>query len=145
MFKMDSHDPFGHFKHKLWPKERSRITLISFPAGGVQHTVGKLSTWLQLYFRAHLNRRFARKVMRPPKLRDSQLWEFQDFHLGVPRQNDIWVLVPWPSTKYIIRGKVVASPKFGPWWLLWVRICPWLIRAPKVFQLCTNQLDVWFM
>jgi hypothetical protein len=30
---------------------------------------------------------------RPPKLRESQLWEFQDFHLGIPRQNDIWVLV----------------------------------------------------
>jgi hypothetical protein len=23
MFKMGSHDPFGHLKHKLWPKERS--------------------------------------------------------------------------------------------------------------------------
>jgi hypothetical protein len=27
MFKMGSHDPFGHFKHKLWPKERSGIKL----------------------------------------------------------------------------------------------------------------------
>jgi RsiW-degrading membrane proteinase PrsW (M82 family) len=29
----------------------------------------------------------------------------------------------WTSrrgTKYTIRGKVVASPKFGPWWVLWV-------------------------
>jgi hypothetical protein len=23
MFRMGSHDPFGHLKHKLWPKERS--------------------------------------------------------------------------------------------------------------------------
>jgi len=35
-------------------------------------------------------------------------------HLGVPRQNDIWVLVPWPSTEYTIRRKVVASPKSMP-------------------------------
>jgi len=34
---------------------------------------------------------------------------------GLPGQNDIWVLVLWPSTKYTIRGKVMASPKFGPW------------------------------
>ncbi len=25
---MGSHDPFGHFKHKLWPKERSGIKLV---------------------------------------------------------------------------------------------------------------------
>jgi hypothetical protein len=36
-------------------------------------------------------------------------------NLGVPRKNDIWVLVPWPGTKCIIRGKVVVSPKFEPW------------------------------
>jgi hypothetical protein len=48
---------------------------------------------------------------------------------------------PWRSTKYIIRGKVVASPKFGPWWVLWI----WFMLAPKVFKLCTNQLVVWFV
>jgi hypothetical protein len=36
--------------------------------------------------------------------------------------------------------KVVASPKSGPWWVLWVRGCPWLVLAPKVLQLCTNHL-----
>jgi hypothetical protein len=30
-------------------------------------------------------------------------------------QNVIWMRVPWPSTKYTIKGKVVASPKSGPW------------------------------
>jgi len=69
-----------------------------------------------------------------PKLRESQLWKFEDSHLGVLGQNDIWVLVPWPGTKYTIRGKVVASPKSRPWWVLWVCVCPWLVRAPK----CSN-------
>jgi len=36
-------------------------------------------------------------------------------NLGVQGQNDIWVLVSWSGTKYIIKGKVVASPKSGPW------------------------------
>jgi hypothetical protein len=57
MSKMGSHDPFGHFKHKLWPKEGPRIKLanlipnhyklgiapISLCAGGMQHTIGKIS------------------------------------------------------------------------------------------------------
>jgi len=27
MSKMGLHDPFGHFKHKLWPKEESGLKL----------------------------------------------------------------------------------------------------------------------
>jgi hypothetical protein len=27
MSKMGLHDPFGHFKHKLWPKEMSKVKL----------------------------------------------------------------------------------------------------------------------
>jgi len=68
-----------------------------------------------------------------PKLRESQLWEFWDSHLGVPRQNAIWMWASWKGTEYTIKGKVVASPKSEPWWVLWVRICPWFVLAPKVF------------
>jgi hypothetical protein len=35
--------------------------------------------------------------------------------LGILGQNDIWVLAPWPGTKYVIRGKVMASTKSGSW------------------------------
>jgi hypothetical protein len=51
----------------------------------------------------------------------------------------------WRGITYTIRGKVVVSPKSGPWWVLWVWVCPWLVLAPKVLQLCTNQLVVWFV
>ncbi len=68
----------------------------------------------------------------PPKLRESQLSKFRN--LRISGQNDIWVLVSWPGTKYTIRGKVVAFPKFRLWWILWICVCPWLIRAPK----CSN-------
>ncbi len=46
MFKMGLHDPFGYFKHKLWPKEglKPTIVLISFRAGGVPHIVEKILT-----------------------------------------------------------------------------------------------------
>jgi hypothetical protein len=66
------------------------------------------------------------KVMDPQSCRSLGCEDFG--------QNDIWVLVPWPDTEYIIRGKVVAPPKFGPWWVLWVYVCSWLVRAPKCFN-----------
>jgi hypothetical protein len=40
---------------------------------------------------------------------------------------------------------VVASPKSRLWWVLWICVCLWFIYAPKVRQLCTNQLVVWFV
>ncbi len=30
-------------------------------------------------------------------------------------QNATWMLIPLPVTNYTIKGKVVASCKFGPW------------------------------
>ncbi len=51
----------------------------------------------------------------------------------------------WPSIKNIIKGKAVASPKSRPWWILWFHVCSWLIHAPKMLQLRTNQFVVWFV
>jgi len=79
MSKMGSHDAFGHLKHKLWPKERLGVKLVIW----LPTTKSQESTWfpcvqvacnillersrqgLQLCFRPHLDRKFARKVMRP--------------------------------------------------------------------------------
>jgi hypothetical protein len=41
------------------------------------------------------------------------------------------IVIPWPSIENTTRGKAVVSPKFEPWWVLWVCSCSWLIRAPK--------------
>ncbi len=49
------------------------------------------------------------QVARVPTLAISGL------HLGVPKQNAIWMWASWRSIEYIIRGKVVASSKFEPW------------------------------
>ncbi len=43
------------------------------------------------------------------KSRESQLWAFWDSHLGVLRQNDIWVLILCGQAHSIIQG--------GRWWL----------------------------
>jgi hypothetical protein len=79
MFEMGSHDPFGHLKHKLWPKEGSGVELAielltiksqelsRFPCVQVVcHILLESSQWvLQLWFRPHLNWRSAEKVMGP--------------------------------------------------------------------------------
>ncbi len=99
---------------------------------------------LQLCFKLHLNRRSACKVMGPQSWKNpncenfgTPTWESRD-------KMTFGVLVSWLHTEYIIRGKVVASPKFGLWWVLWIQVYSWLVLTPKVFQLCTNQLVVWF-
>jgi hypothetical protein len=67
-----------------------------------------------------------------------------DSHLGVLRQNAIWMWASWRGIKYTIRGKVVTPLNSRSWWVLWVRVCPWLVLTPKVLQLCTRLPCVWF-
>ncbi len=50
---------------------------------------------------------------------------------GLGGQKTIWMWPPWRGAKYTIRRKVVASPKSRPWWVLWVRVCPWLVLSTK--------------
>ncbi len=143
MSKMGLHDPFGFLKNKLWPKERLGV---------------RLAIWLPITKSRESPQFSCMKVMCHILLKSSQqglqliinlisieglktkLWVSKVVGvpiLGIsrlPRQNDIWVLALWLSTKNTIRGKVVASPNFKPWWVLWIHVCLWLIRAPK----CSN-------
>ncbi len=98
------------------------------------HTVGKLLTRAKTSFKNSPQSKVFKQSYGPPKLWESQFWEFQDSHLGVPGQNDIWVLALWPDTTNTIRGKVVASFKFKPWWVLWVCVC----RGSSMHQKCSN-------
>jgi hypothetical protein len=43
------------------------------------------------------------------------------------------------------KGEGGGFLKFGPWWVFWIRVCPWSLREPKVLKLCTNQLVLWFV
>jgi hypothetical protein len=151
--------PFGYSKHKLWPKERPRIKLPIWLStiksqelpwfSCVQvmcHISLESSRWrIQLCFTPHFNWRSTHKVMGFQSFRSPNFENFETPNLGVRGQNDIWVLALWLNTKNTIRRKVVASPKSRPWWVLWVRVCLWFVHTPKVFQLCTNQLVVWFV
>jgi len=155
---MGSHHPFGHLKHKLWPKERPRVKLaIWLPTTKSQESTWlpcvqvtcdiplKSSQWgLQLCFRPHFNRRFGHKVMGPQSCRSPNFGNFET-PPWESRDKKPFGCGPCGKAQSIIRGKVVASPKSRSWWVLWVRVCPWPVLAPKVLQLCTNQLVVWFV
>jgi hypothetical protein len=79
MSKMGSHDPFGHFKHKLWPKEGQKVKLpIRLPTTKTQESprfpcvqvacdilLESSRQGLQIFFRPYLNRRSTCKVMGP--------------------------------------------------------------------------------
>jgi hypothetical protein len=151
MFKMGSHDPFRHIKHKLWPKEGSKVKLpiwlltnkswesprFTYVQVACNIPLENSEQGLQLFIRPYLNRRFAQKVMG---LQSCKSLNFKN--LGVPRQNDIWVQASWLGTKNIIRGKVVASRKSWPWWVLWVCVGSWFVCVTNVLRLCINQLVV---
>jgi hypothetical protein len=75
MFEMGLHDPFGHLKHKLWSKERSRVKLTVWflttksqestrcPYMQVACNMSLENSWwgLQLRFRPHPDRRSTQK------------------------------------------------------------------------------------
>ncbi len=89
--------------------------MISLCAGGVGHTIGKLSTRATTLFGDFIlieglyAKLWACKLVGVPVVKISVL------PFGVLGQNAIWMWALWRGTKYIIRGKMVASPKSGPW------------------------------
>jgi hypothetical protein len=125
--------------------QKSGIALISLRSGGVLDTIENILTRAITLLQTSSRLEVFKRSYGPPKLRESQFRKFWDSNLRVLGQNDICMLAPWPSINNTIRGKVVAFPKSRPCWVLWVRVCLWFIYAPKVLQLCTNQLIVWFV
>jgi hypothetical protein len=148
MSKMGLHDPFeSRIKVSIWLLP---IKSWESPYNKCVQVVCYISLEispqaLQLCFRPHLNWRSTQEVMALQNVKSPNFGNFGTPKLRDPWQNNIWMQPLWLITKNTIRGKVVASPKFGPWWVLWIRVCLWLVCAPKVLQLCINQLVVWFV
>ncbi len=96
-------------------------------------------------FGIHLNRRSTQNIMGLQSDKNPNFGNFETPNSRVLGQNDIWLYISCLSIENNIRGKVVASSKSRPWWVLWVLVCPWFVRAPKVLQPRTNQLVIWFV
>jgi hypothetical protein len=135
MSKMDLHDPFGHLNTNYGQK-KGRESNWQFDPRSLKirnHLDFLASRWHVTYHSKYLDKNYYFSL---------NLISIKSLHaklltpkiVGVPGQNVIWVLIPWPGTKYIIKGKVMVSPKSKPWWILWVYVCPWFVYAPK----CSN-------
>jgi len=151
MFKMCSHRPFGHLKHKLWPKERSGVKLAiwlltiksreltQFLCVQMACDILLKSSWggLQLCFRLHLNKRFRSKVMAPQSCGSLNLGNF-----GTPTSESLdkchLDVGPMGSHKVYYKGEGGGFPQVWRVVNLVSLSCPWLVLAPKVFQLCIN-------
>jgi hypothetical protein len=124
---MGLHCSFEHLKHKLWPKEMSGVKLtVWLPTIKsrestrflcVQATCDTLlkrsRRGLQLFFRPHLDRRFAHEVMRLQGRESPSCWNFEIPTWEFQDKKTIWMWSPWRGAEYTIRGKVVASPSSG--------------------------------
>jgi hypothetical protein len=58
---------------------------------------------------------------------------------GLPNTWESWNKMTfgcWSHAKHKVyyKGEGGDFPKFGSWWVLWVRVCPWLVCASK----CSN-------
>jgi hypothetical protein len=137
---MGSHCSFGHLKHKLWPKEGPGVCRESASFDSRPLKVWNRPEILGCRRRATYRWKALDEIYNFASDRTSirgllaKLWGFKvpgvsagrDF--GTPARESresqerkaIWMWVPCRVTKYTIRGKVVASPKSGPWWVLCV-------------------------
>jgi hypothetical protein len=61
--------------------------MIFLCVGGMQHTIGKLLTRATTLLQTSFQSEVCTQSYEPPKS-----WEFWDSHLGIPEQNNIWML-----------------------------------------------------
>jgi len=133
---MGSHCSFAHLKHKLWLKERPGIKLLiwlptrksrestRFTCLQMEYDILLKSSrrGLQLCFRLHLDPRAAHKVMGLQSHGSPNFGDFKTFTWESRDKKAIWMWASWRGAEYTIKGKVMASPKSGPWWVLCVRV-----------------------
>jgi hypothetical protein len=150
---MGSNCPFGHLKHKLWPKERSGVKLAiwfpttksqestRFPCVQVTYDIPLKSSQrgLQLCFRPHHDRRSTQEVMRPQSHRSPGYWNFGT-SLGSPGTKSHLDVAPVERRRVYYKGEGGGFPQVRAVVSLMCPGCPWLVLTPKVFQLCINHL-----
>jgi hypothetical protein len=152
---MGLHYSFEYLQHKFWLKEgmgvKVSILLITIKSWespwitcvqvachiSLERSRQGCNFSLNLVSIGGLQKKLGLQMTRVPT--SGILWQLRS-----PRQSDISMQPSWPIKKNTTRGKVVVSPKSGPWWVLWAQICSSFICASKVLQICTNQLVVWF-
>jgi hypothetical protein len=158
---MGSHDPFGHFKHKLWPKEGLGVKLTNWqidsqPLKVDNHPDFLTCKWHSTYQWKNLDegynfvsdlisirglhtKSWAPKVVGVPAMGISGL------PLGIPETK--WHLGAGPVARHRVhyKGEGGGFPQVRAMMSL-VNLCLFMARpCTKVLQLHSNQLVVWFV
>jgi len=118
------------------------IDSIYLTAEGMQHTIRKLSTRIITLFKTTSRFEVYSQSYGVPKSQESQLARFRDFHLRVPEENSHLDVGSVANHRVYYKGEGDGFPQVWAVVNLVCPCCPWLILAPKVFQLCTNHF-VW--
>jgi hypothetical protein len=153
MSKMGSHDPFGHLKHKFWPKEGSGVKLTiwllttksqkltRFPCMKLVCDISLESSrqGLQLCFKPHFIWRSTHKVMGPQSCESPTLAisRFPLGSLGTKSHLDVGLV---ERHKIYNKEEGGGFPQVRAMVGLVSLSCLWLVLAPKVLKLCTNHL-----
>jgi hypothetical protein len=112
MSEMGSHVAFEYLKHKLWPKEGSRVKvpiwlpttksqkspLIYLCAGDMPNIFGKILTRAIILLWTSFQLKVCKKNYRPLKLQEYQFQEFWNSRLGNPKTK--WHLSVTPMAKH---------------------------------------------
>jgi len=123
-------------------QKKSGINPIYLAAGGMQHTLRKISTRTTTLLQTASRSEVCSQSYGASKLQESHLVRFQDSHLRVPREKNHLDVGSMASHKVYYKGKGGGFPQVRAVVSLVCPCCPWLVLTPKVFQLCTNHF-VW--
>jgi len=123
-------------------QKKSGIDLIYLAVDDVRHTVEKLSTKATTLLQTAPRFEVFSQSYEAPKSRESSLARFWDSRVGVPGKKSHLDVGPVERCRVYYKGEGDGFPQVQAVVNLVCPRCPWLVLAPKVFQLCTNHL-VW--
>jgi hypothetical protein len=140
MSKIGLHCPFGYLKHKLWPKEGLGVKLAIWLSTTKSRELTRFpyvqvacDTSLENYW---LGYNFALDLISIQGLH-AKLWRPKV--AGVPTLTKSHLNVgPMGSHRVYYKGEGGGFPQVRVVVSLVSPSCSWLVLAPKVFQLCTN-------
>jgi len=126
----------------LTPDQRkSGIDPIYLAAEGVWHIIGNLLTKATTLFHNASRSQVCSQNYGAPKSISQLAW-FRDSHLGVAGEKSHLDVGSVANHRVYYKGEGGGFPQVRVVVSLVCLCCPWLVLAPKVFQLCTNHF-VW--
>jgi hypothetical protein len=123
-------------------RKKSGIEPIYLSRDGVRHTVEKLSTRDTILLRTTFQSEVCSQSYEGSKVTGVPTWAISRLPLGCPETKNHLDVGPVERCRVNYKGEGDGFPQVRAMVNLVCPCCPWLILAPKVFQLCTNHI-VW--